>query len=103
MSITDPNKSDVQSALKGIASGLAEKAAKLAEYADMMVEMSEEDFMKHLGHQYGGPGLFQQIHEQVDKAHDVRSADTYQFSRTLADVFAKAQRQGALADFGAGH
>lgn len=95
MSVLNPTKATIQSALLRHAAMLAEKAERLKTYAESLGEMGEEQFMEHLGNEYSGPGLVRQIEEEVAKASEVRPSDMFPIRHALMDLFAKAQRAEA--------
>lgn len=96
MSVTDPNKSDIASGVKSVANLLAARAEDLVKYAAMISEMPEDEFMRHLGDQYSGPGFMRQMLSTVTESFDHRPSDTYFFESALATVFGKAQREAAI-------
>ena len=97
MSSLDPTKSDLTSAMKAHAKMLIERAENFATYAEGLAEMDEGQFMAHLGNEYSGPGFVRQMEEEVHKASEVRPSDLFSFRLAMTNLFAKAQREAALA------
>lgn len=98
MSLLNPNKSSLKSALLIHAGMLAERAERLKVYAQSLDEMSEEEFMEHLGNEYSGPGFVRNIEEEVAKASEVRPSDMFPIRHALTLLFSKAQRAEALKE-----
>lgn len=95
MSLLNPTKSTLKSALLQHSAMLVAKAERLKAFAESLDESSEETFMEYLGNEHSGPGFVRNIEEEVAKASEVRPSDLFQIRHTLTSLFTKAQRQSA--------